>query len=374
MPASARTPVYGLDIVRLLAALAVVLYHFGFNAFAVESNPIRRLMGEPAHLPGWWDWTWFGWIGVQVFFVISGLVIAYSVEGSTAASFARKRTLRLVPVVWISAAIALPVALFAYDFAPAKALAQFARTLVFFPVGPWLMGQFWTLPIEVAFYGLVWLLILMRRGGALEPLAWALAAAAALYVWLIHGRGIADPAPRLTALLLLQHGQYFALGILGARVDTHGYRPRHMVLAAACLFLAAVEIQSVALADPHLRPLAHRWLVPYGLWLGAMVTIWASFHWKEAIARVARPLARPIRHLGLVTFPIYTLHIHAGGPVLALLRAAGLPPFAAIAIAASAAILAASAVVLWLEPPMRRALERVLSLRLPRATRIAAAE
>ena len=50
--ATGRNP--GLDILRALSALAVILYHF-------------RLF-EP------------GWLGVQVFFVISGYLITQSIE------------------------------------------------------------------------------------------------------------------------------------------------------------------------------------------------------------------------------------------------------------------------------------------------------
>lgn len=361
MPPVARIPVYGLDLVRLVAALAVLLYHFGFNAFAVGNNQILRLAHGRPQLPQWWEWTWFGWIGVQVFFVISGLVIGYSVDGSSAPDFARKRALRLIPVVWISAIIALPVTIVAFEVGGTTALTQAARTIAFFPIGPWIMGQFWTLPIEVAFYGLVWLLILVRRHAALEALAWVLAGNAAAYLIATRGYGIADPAPRLTALLLLQHGQYFALGILGSRIDQHGYRLRHLVLAGGCVALAAVQIRNVVALDPHLAPLQEHWAVPFLIWLSAMALVWASFHWKRAIAAAAGSMARPIRHVGLITFPIYTLHVHTGGPVLALLRRAGMPPWFAILAGAIVAVAAASLVVLAIEPRVRKMVARLLA-------------
>jgi peptidoglycan/LPS O-acetylase OafA/YrhL len=358
MHSGSRTPVYGLDIVRLYAALAVVLYHFGFSAFAVHGNQILQLMHARPQLPSWWPVSWFGWVGVQVFFVISGLVISYSVEGSTARSFAEKRALRLVPVVWISALIALPVAILAFDQPLIKALAQLARTITFFPIGPWIMGQFWTLPIEVVFYGAIWVWILAGRRGSLEVLAWTLAGFACAYLVATELLRLADPAPRLSALLLLQHGQYFALGMLAFRIDSVGYRLRYLPLAVACVIMAAVQIRSVIRFDPQLAPLAINWAAPFGAWLLAMACVWASFHWKEAIARTVASHAKLIRHLGLITFPIYTLHIHTGGPMLALLIRAGLPPYLAILSSVLTVVLAASLVVEVFEPRIRKAMER----------------
>ena len=47
----------------------------------------------------------FGWIGVQIFFVISGIVIANSAQSATPFRFAVSRFLRLYPAAWIAAAI-----------------------------------------------------------------------------------------------------------------------------------------------------------------------------------------------------------------------------------------------------------------------------
>src|SRR6266516_7176941 len=51
-----------------------------------------------------------GHIGVDIFFVISGFIIAYSAENSSAYEFLRSRIVRLVPAVWIIAPVTLAVA------------------------------------------------------------------------------------------------------------------------------------------------------------------------------------------------------------------------------------------------------------------------
>ena len=81
----------GLDLVRFLSAVSVAAFHL-----------TRRNYGDPTLMP-------FGWVGVEVFFVISGLVIANSAGGATPSSFAANRFLRLYPGAWCSAAITLGI-------------------------------------------------------------------------------------------------------------------------------------------------------------------------------------------------------------------------------------------------------------------------
>src|SRR5882762_2012270 len=78
--------VEALDLLRLAAVLAVVLYHFGFWG--------------PAHqtaIPSMASFAKYGFLGVPVFFIISGFVIAYSAEGRTATGFAIARFSRIYP-------------------------------------------------------------------------------------------------------------------------------------------------------------------------------------------------------------------------------------------------------------------------------------
>ena len=51
-----------LDLVRIAAALLVVAFHYG----------MVPLEGFPLGVAS--RWTHFGWVGVQIFFVVSGYV------------------------------------------------------------------------------------------------------------------------------------------------------------------------------------------------------------------------------------------------------------------------------------------------------------
>src|SRR3954453_12293852 len=91
MPDTNRTSrVEALDLLRLVAVMGVILYHFGFWGPASHGMPQVAI---PALAPI----AKYGFLGVPAFFVISGFVIAYSAEGRTAMGFAIARFSRIYP-------------------------------------------------------------------------------------------------------------------------------------------------------------------------------------------------------------------------------------------------------------------------------------
>jgi peptidoglycan/LPS O-acetylase OafA/YrhL len=163
-----------LDALRGMAALAVVIYHTQ-GAFSRGSQPWM-----PAALASFFR---EGHFGVDVFFVLSGFVIAYSVRDGAwtmryLTRFAVKRSLRLDPPYWV--AIALEIALISASLAIMPSLSTPVPTrgqvLAHLAYLQGLLGYrqispiFWTLCYEVQFYvTLVGILVmgetLARRSG-----------------------------------------------------------------------------------------------------------------------------------------------------------------------------------------------------------------
>lgn len=139
-----------LDALRGLAAVAVALFHFSNgwepNAF---TTPCR-----------------WGWLGVEVFFVISGFIIPYSLARSRYVArndygrFMLKRFIRLYPPY--IASVVLVILLWHLS-----AMSPAFRGEVSYTVGgaalhtallndiigvPWLQPVYWTLAIELQFY------------------------------------------------------------------------------------------------------------------------------------------------------------------------------------------------------------------------------
>ena len=90
-----------VDALRGIAALSVACYHiFRYGPLPELADPV-----VPGILKLWFD---HGWMGVQVFFVISGFVIAYSVRNARitpgyVGNYAFRRSIRLGRVDYIHA-------------------------------------------------------------------------------------------------------------------------------------------------------------------------------------------------------------------------------------------------------------------------------
>ncbi|MBC2901241.1 acyltransferase [Streptomyces sp. PSKA01] len=93
---------YVVDGIRLVAALMVVLHHYAGTrrlnepGNAIWSRPVSEIMPSVFHVAA------YGWIGVEIFFVISGFVICMSCWGRTPRQFFVSRVIRLYPAYWFA--------------------------------------------------------------------------------------------------------------------------------------------------------------------------------------------------------------------------------------------------------------------------------
>lgn len=154
MTSHARPRAFGLDVIRVLAALGVLVTHVAFATGVVNpqrwSSPLRSLLPRLD-------------VGVSVFFVLSGLLVtrpfvrrflAGSPQGPLG-TYARRRLSRIYPLYWVVLAVVLLTATAARPSWP----QILADALLVHPYRPaWAIGpitQSWTLGTEVAFYAFV---------------------------------------------------------------------------------------------------------------------------------------------------------------------------------------------------------------------------
>lgn len=352
-----REPIYGLDLIRFLAAMAVLGWHVAYRFFDPRADHIRQFVdGVPTGTGPLHAVTQWGWIGVQIFFVISGLVISYSAEGTGSRRFLLGRFGRLFPGVLVCAALIVSIdALFWHQ--PLTMLAkELAKTLLFWPLGGWLVPQFWTLPVEIAFYAIVWAFVAARATNRLDGLALTLVGISALHAAAISV-GLAQIHGQLANVLLLKHGMYFAMGISLCSIDRKGWSPARLFVIIGGIVLAALEIaQSTHPYGVYSAAAPHAWIWPFVIWLSAVALITFSLGWRSEIARLVRAarLSGLLRTIGLATYPLYLIHIHVAGLAITLAISAGIGLMPAMALAAVLCVLVSAVIAVLIEPQVRR--------------------
>jgi peptidoglycan/LPS O-acetylase OafA/YrhL len=235
-----------VDALRGVAALSVVLFHL------TEANHIPLLT---SWLPSWVVFILeHGNLGVAIFFVLSGFVIAHSVHGERvtiplAGRFMLRRSLRLEPPYWFAIALTIGFAALSASIVPGKAfppisLSQCVAHVLYLQEVfgyPEINSVFWTLCLEVQFY-LVYVFILvvgkndpsMHMQGRRVVIILCLA----IFVSLLWPVGIIKAEPWKGSFFPLWHG--FLLGVAAYWSWRYKELRKYFTGFVAIIFIAAV--------------------------------------------------------------------------------------------------------------------------------------
>ena len=344
MDSTPRRPVQRypwLDLLRFCAAAAVVVYHF--KSVYIASLPAGSALGGEIYAV-----TKFGYLGVDLFFLISGFVILLSASDRDAARFAIARFLRVYPTLWVCASLTALACLLLLGSKSDVGLGDWAISLSLLNPyfdRPYVDGVYWTLLIELKFYFCV--LVLIWLG------------------WLQHYR-IWLPAWLLTTISFRVYGQPFFMGwfispeyspcfiagIVVFRATREGWRPFHWYMLAACMLLSSsYGFQAI---DTFARNVtqADRWVAA-----GLIAVLFVVF--STAVSVGAGTARRPIfGFLGGLTYPLYLLHDRIGKEAFAAMDRPR-SSLARLAVVTAGILLAATAVHLLVE---RRFADRIKAI------------
>ena len=139
--------IVALDLLRFFSAMAVVLYHY-------VSRP------ESTVFPMLSEFTQFGYLGVPLFFIISGYVIALSANNRTAVEFLISRFVRLYPTLWVGVIFTVVIVswLTAGSYSLLQIVTNFTQLNLYLGFDD-IDGVYWTIKAELKFYFCVLLLI-----------------------------------------------------------------------------------------------------------------------------------------------------------------------------------------------------------------------
>jgi peptidoglycan/LPS O-acetylase OafA/YrhL len=369
MQSQGHRQIVGLDVVRFVAATMVMVFHLAFWSWA-GSGTIAHLMPNLPAFPELTPVAWLGWVGVEIFFVLSGFVIAYSSEGSSAFAFFQSRFLRLMPAVWICASLVFAVLLVGHVVPFTDLTRHYLKSLVLIPKHPWIDPVYWSLCVEVFFYGLILCLLISNRFRQIELFMGAVGIVSAI-VWVIFSVSLIMPSrlgflipifERLEyswklQLLLLRHGCLFALGVYLWLLLFKGVTVGRLIIAVVCFLAGYVETLWAAKEEMQAAGMDLPITVPAAIWVASILLIVGSIMINDRACAWAGTRVRTIRMLGLMTYPLYLFHQTVGSALVLTLHNHGMPRFPALFFAVAICLAVSWIIASALEPGLKRHLQ-----------------
>ncbi len=281
-----------LDMFRGVAAILVVLYHF------------REYVGLP--------WLEFGFVAVDLFFVLSGVVLglryAESIEhGMPFRDFALARLKRLYPMTFIAGLFVVMLDLLGLPsgiWAPASDFGAWTVFLLIpYPSHLKVRGAFpadgpvWSLWAELA-SNVVWFVAVRLAGRWMQILGTASFLAMLYLAWKFQTLDYGAWQGLFTRFAsLVRATAWFSVGYWIAIANPRVPAPPPLLLAVLAAAMAA--------SASGVRP----------AWLVSVITVGVGSLLIASLRRAAPPgrsVARIARWLGMASFPMYLVHAPAG--------------------------------------------------------------
>jgi peptidoglycan/LPS O-acetylase OafA/YrhL len=295
-----RDRLYEIDLLRITAALAVVIYHYTFSGYAGHLTSIA--------FPALSTVTRYGYLGVDMFFTISGFVVLLSAWGRRPREFVISRIVRLYPAYWVAVTITAIVAITLSRGLFKVTPAQYLANLTMLNALPGIANVdvvYWTLWAEIRFYLLVFVLawIGITRGRVVTALWLWLAATAVMEAHILP----AGPAEKIDLIVQSQWSHYFIAGMALCLIYRTGFSWR----------LGAVLVVAYGNAVYQAINFAHRVSDRYhqALHLPAIVAVITVIMVATTLIalRVTRRFGRPwFAVAGALTYPLYLVHAYNG--------------------------------------------------------------
>ena len=296
--------VVGLDGIRGLAALFVVVHHCWLMSFH----------GYPSNTgPSWLGFLLYGHFAVVVFITLSGFSLAISParkgwQLGSKSVFGQRRAWRILPPYWAALAFSVAITLLSGVPQPSSAMPD-AKSVVVYGLlaqdifaSPVPNGAFWSIAVEAQLYLVFPLLVLfMRRYGWWAVLASATLPVVAIGLLAPHV-SIVDKLVRLTP----QFAPLFAMGLVAAGIISAPERIRRLPLQWLAA-LAALPVLVLILVKHS------NWTVNHFFWVDMAVGPAIALMLAAVAIRRPAPLVwllgtRPVRSLGLFSYSLYLVH------------------------------------------------------------------
>ena len=283
-----------IDLLRFLAVIAVMFFHYAFRGYASDGMSIMPYPLAPI--------AKYGYFGVHLFFMISGFVILMTASSGNLRRFFVSRFSRLYPAFWacctitfiITALIGAP----RYTASISQYLINMTMLSGFIGVDP-IDGVYWSLFVELRFYALVALILLIGKIQKAQLI---------LTIWL----GICITLDvlhisKMRYLFIVDYAAYFIAGATFFLIWSKGLSRQRVGMIFASLGLALYETISEM---PHFEQQVKTHINNF-IAAGIIITFFIVMS-LVSLNRTGYFGRRQWLLVGGITYPLYLLHQNIG--------------------------------------------------------------
>jgi peptidoglycan/LPS O-acetylase OafA/YrhL len=293
--ATRKDRVNEIDLLRFCAAMSVVLFHYAFRGYAADG---MSTMPYPSLAPV----AKYGYLGVELFFMISGFVILMTAASGNLKGFLISRVVRLYPAFWACCTLTfvtiLAIGAPRYGASLPQYLVNMTMTSGFVGVAD-IDASYWSLFVEMKFYGLVAVVLLLGQIRHTQSL---------LVMWLFASMALEIVhVGRLRSLLIVNYSAFFIAGAACFLVWSQGIsRSRLGVIVASWCLAVWQSVRILPTFEDHYNTHMNSYVVAGAVTVFFVVMFLIAIRRTGAIGQSRWTVA------GAITYPLYLLHQNIG--------------------------------------------------------------
>ncbi|MEK6946492.1 MAG: acyltransferase [Nanoarchaeota archaeon] len=280
MPTAKISPRFSdLDSLRGVAVLMVVLFHLTFRYNQIYGFETGPLVLFP-----------YGFLGVDLFFMISGYVIFMTIEkAKKPLDFVIARIARLYPSYWT--AVLLTFTVVSIFSLPGREVSLYNAILNLSMLQSWIFvppvdGVYWTLVVEIEFYIVILLLFIFKKLKSVEKFGFY----ALFFIVLVH----LLPVPfksQITSIFIIKYFNLFLAGILFYKIKNEGNSLNKNMLLFCCLIIQFIVSDIARLT---------------------VIFLFFSVFYLTILEKLTILKNKLIQYVGLISYPLYLIHQNIG--------------------------------------------------------------
>lgn len=342
--------IYQIDLFRFIAALWVVFHHYTFRGHNADDLSIVKF-------PFLGEYFKYGYLGVDLFFIISGFVIVLSIRDNNLISFVKSRIVRLYPAYWFCLTFTFIVILLYGGNRFSATIGEFLVNITmlngFFRIKH-IDEVYWSLLVELKFYFIIaiYLALIKIKKINLSNLILCWLIISIIYSLL----KIMDLESFIILrvfnfFFILNYSFYFIAGMLFYKIYKEGINTVYFVGLFICLIL------SLFYANDNISSLE----VHYGTTFSPIVvTAFVSFFFIIMYLSCTKKLnfmnSPLFLKLSILTYPLYLIHQNIGYIIFNTVDS-GMNKYFLLGLLVVAMLVFAYLINLWIEIPLSKAIK-----------------